>query len=40
LLIKRYAEPHEIAEAVLYIADRGLYLTGEVLPVNGGLKMP
>ncbi|NMZ78540.1 3-oxoacyl-ACP reductase family protein [Pseudomonas mandelii] len=40
LLIKRYAEPHEIAEAVLYIVDRGLYLTGEVLPVNGGLKMP
>ncbi|WP_283182852.1 3-oxoacyl-ACP reductase family protein [Pseudomonas svalbardensis] len=39
LLIKRYAEPQEIAEAVLYIADRGLYLTGEVLPVNGGLKM-
>jgi len=40
LLIKRYAEPQEIAEAVLYLADRGLYLTGEVLPVNGGLKMP
>jgi 3-oxoacyl-[acyl-carrier protein] reductase len=40
LLIKRYAEPEEIAEAVLYLADRGLYLTGEVLSVNGGLKMP
>ncbi|WP_460368363.1 3-oxoacyl-ACP reductase family protein [Pseudomonas sp. Tul1A2] len=40
LLIKRYAEPEEIAEAVLYFADRGLYLTGEVLSVNGGLKMP
>lgn len=40
LLIKRYAEPHEIAEAVLYLVERGLYLTGEVLPVNGGLKMP
>ena len=40
LLIKRYAEPHEIAEAVLFIADHGSYLTGEVLPVNGGLKMP
>jgi 3-oxoacyl-[acyl-carrier protein] reductase len=40
LLIKRYAEPQEIAEAVLYLADRGLYLTGEVLSVNGGLKMP
>jgi 3-oxoacyl-[acyl-carrier protein] reductase len=40
LLIKRYAEPEEVAEAVLYLADRGLYLTGEVLSVNGGLKMP
>ncbi|MES2818100.1 MAG: 3-oxoacyl-ACP reductase family protein [Pseudomonadota bacterium] len=40
LLIKRYAEPEEIAEAVLYIAERAHYLTGEVLPVNGGLKMP
>ncbi|WP_202370259.1 3-oxoacyl-ACP reductase family protein [Pseudomonas sp. MWU318] len=40
LLIKRYAEPEEIAQAVLYLADRGLYLTGEVLSVNGGLKMP
>ena len=40
LLIKRFAEPQEIAEAVLYIAERGHYLTGEVLSVNGGLKMP
>jgi 3-oxoacyl-[acyl-carrier protein] reductase len=40
LLIKRLAEPQEIAEAVLYIAERGHYLTGEVLSVNGGLKMP
>ncbi|WP_263138721.1 3-oxoacyl-ACP reductase family protein [Pseudomonas sp. RIT-PI-AD] len=40
LLIKRYAEPEEIAEAVLFLAERGQYLTGEVLSVNGGLKMP
>ncbi|MCQ4347001.1 3-oxoacyl-ACP reductase FabG [Pseudomonas stutzeri] len=40
LLIKRYAEPEEIAEAVLFVAERALYMTGEVLPVNGGLKMP
>ena len=40
LLIKRFAEPQDIAEAVLYIAERGSYLTGEVLSVNGGLKMP
>lgn len=39
LLIKRYAEPDEIAEAVLFVAGAH-YLTGEVLPVNGGLKMP
>ena len=40
LLIKRFAEPRDIAEAVLYIAEQGTYLTGEVLSVNGGLKMP
>jgi len=40
LLIKRYAEPEEIAEAVLFLAERAHYLTGEVLSVNGGLKMP
>ncbi|MDF3928179.1 3-oxoacyl-ACP reductase family protein [Pseudomonas putida] len=40
LLIKRFARPEEIAEAVLYLAERGLYVTGEVLSVNGGLKMP
>ena len=39
LLIKRFARPEEIADAVLYLAARGLYVTGEVLPVNGGLKM-
>ncbi|WP_445677686.1 3-oxoacyl-ACP reductase family protein [Pseudomonas putida] len=40
LLIKRFARPEEIADAVLYLAERGLYVTGEVLSVNGGLKMP
>ena len=39
LLIKRFARPEEIADAVLYLAERGLYVTGEVLPVLGGLKM-
>lgn len=39
LLIKRFARPEEIADAVLYLAERGLYVTGEVLSVNGGLKM-
>lgn len=40
LLVKRYAEPEEIAEAVLFLAERAQYMTGEVLSVNGGLKMP
>lgn len=39
LLIKRFAEPRDIADAVIYIAEHGKYLTGEVLSVNGGLKM-
>lgn len=39
LLIKRFARPEEIADAVLYLAERGLYVTDEVLSVNGGLKM-
>lgn len=40
LLIKRCAKPAEIAAAVLYLAEQGHYLTGEVLSVNGGMKMP
>ncbi len=40
LLIKRFAVPGDIAEAVLYLADRATDATGEVLSVNGGLKMP
>jgi 3-oxoacyl-[acyl-carrier protein] reductase len=40
LLIKRFAVPGDIAEAVLYLAERATYVTGEVLSVNGGLKMP
>lgn len=39
LLVKRYAEPEEIAQAVLFIAQAH-YLTGEVIALNGGLKMP
>ncbi len=37
---KRYGEPEEIAEAILFLAsDRSRYMTGEILDVNGGLIM-
>ena len=37
---KRYGEPEEIAEAVLCLStERSLYVTGEILDVNGGLVM-
>ncbi|MFJ9618135.1 3-oxoacyl-ACP reductase family protein [Streptomyces noursei] len=40
LLLKKYAEPETIADAVAYLASpRNTYTTGEVLHVDGGLKM-
>lgn len=40
LLLKRYAEPREVAEAVLFLASPvNRYLTGEVLHLDGGLRM-
>lgn len=40
LLLKRYAEPREVAEAVLFLASpSNRYLTGEILHLDGGLKM-
>jgi 3-oxoacyl-[acyl-carrier protein] reductase len=37
---KRYGEPEEIAEAVLWLStERSRYVTGEILDVNGGLVM-
>ncbi len=37
---KRYAEPEEIAQAVLFLASaRSRYVTGEILDVNGGFIM-
>lgn len=40
LLLKRYADPLEVADAVLYLASpRNRYVTGEILHLDGGLKM-
>lgn len=40
LLAKRFAQPDDIARAVLFLADPdNHYITGEVLPVNGGLLL-
>ena len=40
LLLKRYAEPREVADLVLYLASpANQYMTGEVLHLDGGLKM-
>ncbi|GGU66443.1 putative 3-oxoacyl-[acyl-carrier protein] reductase [Streptomyces albospinus] len=40
LLLKTYAEPETIADAVAYLASpRNTYTTGEVLHIDGGLKM-
>lgn len=40
LLLKRYAEPREVADAVLFLASpSNRYLTGEVLHLDGGMKM-
>lgn len=40
LLVKRAAQPEEIAAAVAFLVGSADYITGEVLPVNGGLKQP
>jgi NAD(P)-dependent dehydrogenase (short-subunit alcohol dehydrogenase family) len=35
--IGRLGEPHEVAEAILFLAsDRASYITGAILPVDGG----
>ena len=38
IALKRFAEPQDIAKAVMFLASRdAAYITGHVLAVNGGL---
>ena len=38
--LKRVAEPQEIAETILFLASEGAgYITGAVIPIDGGLGM-
>jgi 3-oxoacyl-[acyl-carrier protein] reductase len=35
--LKRFGQPEDIAEAVVFLAEKGHYITGQVIGVDGGL---
>jgi acetoacetyl-CoA reductase/3-oxoacyl-[acyl-carrier protein] reductase len=37
--LRRFAQPEEIAKAVVFLAADGDYVTGQVIGVNGGAYM-
>ena len=40
MLSKRYGRPEDISKAILYLADQeNSFVTGEVIPVNGGMLL-
>lgn len=38
ILLKRFAEPEEIAELVYFVADKGTYINGSIIDCDGGVK--